>query len=156
MNYFFVFPFLASSLVLAQSSLGSRQAAQVTICSLEDSGPTLLNSTVEFQTIIVLGSEYPLLREGDCTFRFAFGDDYQTYGDRFPAKRNAQWRLMRKIFRTPICAPTARAVKGKWRGTVTREPATGTIPPDEMPIEVVIQSVSGVQNAIKRCIGTPN
>jgi hypothetical protein len=155
MGRFFALLSLISGFVLSPSAFPQGHARPVTICSLGEDGAKLLNSSVEFQTTIVLGSGYPLLREGDCVFGFAFGDDYQTFGDRFPARQNAQWRLMRKIFATPTCAPHARAVKGKFRGTVIRTPPTGTIPPDEMPLEVVIQSVSRVENAIKRCVGSP-
>jgi len=155
MKHFLALLSFTSGLVSSPSVCALEHAQQVTICSLEKHGAQLLNSSVEFQTTVVLGWEHPLLREGDCVFGIAFGDDYQTFGDRSPANRNSQWRLMRRIFATPTCAPHVRAVKGTFRGTVIRTPPPRGISPDEMPLEVVIQSVSGVENAVKRCVGRP-
>jgi hypothetical protein len=86
-----------------------------------------------------------------CKFLFAFGDDYQTFGNRFPATKNAQWKRMRQILSKTECANNVRVVKATFQGTVIRTPATGTIPPDEMGLELVIQSVSDVQPVPVKC-----
>lgn len=141
---------------------GSRAEAavkQVSVCVLEENAESLLHSKVELQVDVRLGSEHPLLYDGGCSFRFAFGDDYQTYGNRFSAKKNAEWRLMRSLLinsdNKNDCPFFVRAIKARFRGVVEREPATGTIPPDEMPFEIIFRSVFHVETIPIHCVNEP-
>jgi hypothetical protein len=124
---------------------------RVSVCSLQENAEKFLNATIEVRALIFGGIEYPRIEEGKCSFRFAGGDDYQTFGDRFRVKHNAQWDLMKKLLGTTNCASNLRVVRAKIRGTVVRVPAAGTIPENEMPMELVIQSVSEVSIVPIRC-----
>jgi hypothetical protein len=143
---------LLSIIFAACSSLWAEQdTTRVSLCSLQENPERFLNSKVELEALIFEGVEYPRLTEGKCSFRFAGGDDYQTFGDRFPVKDDGQWKLMKKLLGTTRCASNVRVVKARIKGTVTRVPATGTIPESEMPVELVIQSVSEVSRVPIRC-----
>jgi hypothetical protein len=106
---------------------------------------------VQVQAMIIAGIENPHLTEGKCWFRFVRGDDYQDLGDRFPATQNEQWMLLLKLLRVSECASNIRVARAKIKGTIIRVPATGTIPPNEMPLELVIQSVSEVERVPVNC-----
>jgi hypothetical protein len=132
------------------------QTQGLSLCSLEQHPERFLNSQVEVQGLIFSGVEYPRIRDGQCSFRFARGDDYQTFGHRFPITENEQWKSMRKLLATTECASNVRVVKAKMVGTVIRVPATGTVPPREMPLELVIQSVSDVTRVPVNCTSSPS
>jgi hypothetical protein len=69
-------------------------------------------------------------------------------------KHDGQWALMWKLLRTPPpnnCSVNTRIVRARIKGTVERVPATGTIPEDEMGLEIVIQSASEVGHVPIRC-----
>jgi hypothetical protein len=101
--------------------------------------------------LIIEGGEYGVIRDGKCLFSIARGDDHQTFGNRFPVKHDSQWDLMEKLLATTRCANNVRVVRARIRGTVIRKPTTGTIPEDEMPPELVIQSVSEVSQVPVKC-----
>lgn len=135
---------------------GSAWAVQsgkhVSLCSIQESPANFLQTRIEVNALIFVGPEIGQIQEGKCLFRFAFGDDYQTFGARFRVERDAQWDLMRRLLNTPDkCAVHARIVKARIQGTVIRIPATGTTPEDEMPMEIVIQSVSRVEHVPIKC-----
>lgn len=123
----------------------------MSLCSLQEKPERFLNSEVELEALIFAGVEYPRLTAGQCSFRYARGDDYQTLGDRFPVKHNAQWKLLKELLGTTSCASNVRVAKAKIKGTIIRVPATGTVPPNEMPLELVIQSVSEVERVPANC-----
>ncbi len=127
------------------------QAARVSLCSLQKNPGRFLNSKVEVEALVYAGVEYPRIAAGGCLFRFACGDDYQTFGDRFPVINNEQWRMLRKLLGVSECASNVRVARAKITGTVIRVPATGTRSPDEMPLELVIQSVSEVSHVPIKC-----
>lgn len=94
------------------------------------------------------------LQDDKCSFLFAFGDDYQALGRRFRVKHDRQWDLMWKLLRTSPannCSVNARIVRATIKGIVERIPATGTIPEDEMGLQIVILSVSGVEPVPIKC-----
>jgi hypothetical protein len=132
---------------------------KVSICDIEKNPNAFVHTNVEILIELRLGGEHPLLRDGQCVLNFAFGDDYQTYGNRFSAKQNAQWRLMRSLLvnsnNKNNCPFFVRIIKASFRGVVEREPATGTIPPDEMPYEIIFRSVSQVEAVPIRCVEGP-
>ncbi len=127
------------------------QTERTSVCALQENAEKFLNSSVEVKGLIFAGVEYPRINNESCSFRFARGDDYQTFGGRFPIRRNAQWKLLEKLLGTTECASNVRVVSARIQGTVTRVPATGTIPADEMPLELVIQSVSEVSPVPIKC-----
>jgi hypothetical protein len=129
--------------------LASTQRAS--LCSLQEHPDKFLNSRVEVEALIFEGVEYPRLREGKCSFRFADGDDYQTFGDRFPIKDDDQWKSMKEALAKTECASNVRVAKATITGTVVRISRTGTIPQKEMPFELVIQSVSDVSRVPVKC-----
>ena len=126
--------------------------SSVTTCELQENATNYLNALVEVRSMIILDSGHFAFIHGErCKFLFAFGDDYQTFGNQFPATKNAQWKRMRQILSKTECANNVRVVKATFQGTVIRIPATGTIPPDEMGLELVIQSVSDVEPVPVKC-----
>jgi hypothetical protein len=148
----FVLRCVAVFFVFALTTGYARGAEQVTTCVLQGEAEKFLNAVVEVHaTIIANGGHFTLIHDHQCKFLFAFGDDYQTFGSRFPVRRDAQWKSMRQILGKTECANNVRLVKAKFRGTVIRSPATGTIPPDEMRLELVIQSVSDVEPVPIKC-----
>jgi hypothetical protein len=58
---------------------------------------------------------------------------------------------MREILGRTNCANNARAVRAKITGKVVRIPATGTIPPNEMGLELVIEAVADVSRVLIKC-----
>jgi hypothetical protein len=124
----------------------------VSLCSLQEKPERFLNSEVELvEALIFAGGEYPRITAGQCSFRYAYGDDYQTLGDRFPVKHNGEWKLLKELLGTTGCASNVRVAKAKIKGTIIRVPATGTVPSNEMPLELVIQSVSEVERVPVDC-----
>ena len=124
----------------------------VTTCELQENATHYLNVQVEARSMIILGSGHFAFIHGErCKFPVAFGDDYQTFGNQFPARKNARWKRMRQILSNTECANNVRVVKARFQGTVIRIPATGTIPPDEMGLEFVIQSASEVDPVPVKC-----
>jgi hypothetical protein len=130
---------------------------KVSICDIQKNPESFLHTKVEIlNTLRLNNTEHNLLHEGSCVLNFAFGDDYQTFGDRYSAKKNAQWRLMRSLLinsnNKNDCPFFVRAIKARFRGVVERVPATGTIPPDEMPVEIIFRSVSHVEAIPIHCV----
>ena len=139
---------LLSIVVLStMNAIGSRPSLQrVSLCSIQENPDLLLNTTVEVKALMVRGFEISALHNGRCRIRYAFGDDYQTFGNRFRVKRNGQWDLMRTLLNAPNnCSVDAGRIHARIRGTVIRILATGIIPDNEMPVELVIQSVAEVE-----------
>jgi hypothetical protein len=99
-----------------------------------------------------VGGEYPNIMWGQCSFRYANGDDYQTFGNSYPARTDRQWKLMKTLLSTPECGANVRLVKATVTGTVVMVPSSGKIAPNEMPLELVIQSVSDVSHVRIKCI----
>ena len=98
--------------------------------------------------MIIIGSgHHAFIHDGNCTFLIAFGDDYQTFGKRFPAKVDDQWQKMREILSKTECANNIRAVKAMFKGTVSRVPATGIIPSDETPLQMKISRFRSLSRA---------
>jgi hypothetical protein len=124
---------------------------RVSVCSIQESPEKFLNVRVEVRALIFFGIEFGHIGEGKCVFGYALGSDYQTFGDRFSAKQDAQWNLMIELLGKSNCASNVSVVRAKIKGTVVRVPATGTIPENEMPLELVIQSVSEVSPVPLRC-----
>ena len=143
---------LVISFVLHRTAQAKQTLTHVSVCTVQINPKSLLGKKIEFSGPIVIGPEIGFIRDGDCRFRFVFGDDYQDFGKRYKPKMDAQWALMRKAFRTPnTCNVRSRFVKATIRGTVDRVPATGTIPKNEMPLQIVIQSVSNVERIDIKC-----
>lgn len=134
-------------------SLRAEQPVQpVSVCSLRDNAKKLLDTQIEVRALIFEGFlEAAFIKDGKCLFPFDGGDNYVAFGDRFPVKHDSQWDLMEKLLATTRCANNVRVVRARIRGTVIRKPATGTIPQNEMPPELVIQSVSEVSQVPVKC-----
>ena len=146
------FLLLALVLGMSYSSWAAEKAQAVSLCSIQKNPERFLHEGVEVRAVIFAGLEIDQLQEGRCLFRVAYGDDYQTFGDRFHVNHNAQWDLMRKLLKTPNnCSGKARFIKAKIRGSVEHVPAIVGIPENEMPFELVIQSVSEVEQAPVVC-----
>lgn len=128
------------------------QTAHVSLCSLQKNPEKFLHSKVEVEALVHTGVEYPRLIAGKCLFRFARGDDYQTFGDRFPVRQNEQWKQLWKLLSKSECVSNVRVAKATLEGSIIRVPATGTIPENEMPLELVIQSVSNVEHVPTNCV----
>ena len=144
--------FLELILLIQLSSLGVWAGTEkLSVCSLQEQGEKFLYAAVEIDATIFAGNEYPRIRDANCSFRFARGDDYQSFGKRFEAKQDRQWRLMKRILGIPQCASNIRVARARIVGTIIRAPATGTISADAMPLELVIQSVSGVSKVSIDC-----
>jgi hypothetical protein len=58
---------------------------------------------------------------------------------------------MKRILGSPQCASNIRVARAKIVGTIIRAPATGTTSANDMPMELVIQSVSGVSEVSIDC-----
>jgi hypothetical protein len=127
------------------------QTARISLCALQKNPERFLNSKVEVEALVFAGLENAHLTEGKCWFRYATGDDYQEFGKRFPIKDDDHWKLLQQVLSKTECASNVRVAKAKIKGTVTRVPATGTIPENEMPMELVIQSVSEVSRVPIKC-----
>ena len=97
----------------------------VSLCLLQDHPEGFLYSTVEVEGLVFAGVEYPRIISEKCSLRFAFGDDYQTFGERFPVRFDEQWTQMKKLLDTTECASNVRAAKARIRGTIIQVPATG-------------------------------
>jgi hypothetical protein len=145
-HFLLMMPFLCTML--------RAQAQRVSLCLLEKQPEKFVNSQVEVQGLIFAGVEFPRIRDGRCSFRFARGNDYQAFEHRFPITENEQWKSMKKILATAECASNVRVVKARIVGTVIRAPATGTIPDRKMPFELVIQSVFDVSRVPVYCTST--
>jgi hypothetical protein len=146
--------FVLLVLVLGKSysSLAAQNAQAVSLCSIQKNPESFLHTRVEVDAVIFAGLEVDQLQEGKCLFRVAYGDDYQTFGNRFRVKHDSQWDLMRRLLKTPNkCRGNARLIKARMQGTVERVPPTGGTPESEMPLEFVITSVSQVQPAPIDC-----
>ena len=137
--------------ILAISGQTRAQAVPISLCSLQADPEKYLNSEVQVETLVFAGIENPHLTEGKCSFRYALGDDYQVFGERFPVKHDDDWKLLQELLGKSDCASNVRTARAKITGTIIRVPATGTTPPNEMPLELVIQSVSGVQRVPVNC-----
>ena len=147
---------LAISLAIG-GLVGTRAEGEVkktSVCAIEENPESFLHAKVEFGAVLRVGSEYPSINDGRCLFRFAFGDDYQTFGDRFATKKNGQWRLMRSLIvnsnNKNDCPFFVRIVRARFRGVVERVPA-GTSPESDMPLEIIILSVSQVEAVPIEC-----
>jgi len=127
------------------------QATHVSLCALQENPEKFLNSKVQVEVLIYAGVEYPRLTAGECSFRFARGDNYQLFGDRFQVSQDEQWKLLTKLLSVSECASNVRVAKALVEGTVIRVPATGTRLPNEMPMELVIQAVSEVSHVPTKC-----
>jgi hypothetical protein len=138
-------------IILGICSSSWAQTADVSLCSLQDHPEKFLGSKVEVEALVFAGVEYPRLTAGKCSFRFARGDDYQTFGEHFPVNQDEQWTLLKRFLSTSECASNVRVAKAKIKGTVIRVPASGNRPQNAMPFEVVIQSVSGVEHVRINC-----
>jgi len=125
----------------------------VSVCTLQRNSQKLLGVEVEVSGILHVGDgHFGSIEDVKCRFRFAWGDDSQTFAAHYPIEHDTQWDLMKEALSKPACAHlNTRLVKGKFRGTLVRVPSTGTIPPNEMPIELVIQSVSEVDRVPVQC-----
>jgi hypothetical protein len=148
---------LLSAIILLISSHGvwSEQNTQrVSLCSIQRNPESFLHAHVEVHPSILVGAaHFGQLLEGKCSFRVAFGNDYQTFGHRFRVKDDDQWALMWKLLRTPPphnCV-NKRIVRANIKGIVERVPATGSIPEDEMGLEIVILSVSEIVHVPTNC-----
>ena len=116
----------------------------VTICALEQNWEHRLNQQLEIRGNIEVGGEHGLITDQGCRFLFAFGSDYQTFGNRYRATTDREWAVMWSVLHTrldPPCNFHVRVAKARMRGTLIRVPRTGTIPQDEMPPEFVIRRV---------------
>jgi hypothetical protein len=129
------------------------QTAETTLCVLQTNPERFLNSEVQVEALVFAGIENPHLAnpEGKCRFNYARGDDYQSFGKRFPVKHDSDWKLLNELLGKSDCASNIRVAKAKITGTIIRAPAMGTIPPGEMPFELVIQSVSEVARVPVKC-----
>jgi hypothetical protein len=141
----------AAAIALGICSTLCAGVKHTTVCSIEENSKKFLNAKVEVNALILAGIEYPSLKEGRCSFPYERGDDYQTLGNRFPIEHDSQWSLMRELLGTTNCASNVRVVRARIKGTVIRAPARGTIPANEMPLELVIQSVSEVSRVPISC-----
>jgi hypothetical protein len=149
---FLSFLFFAPSLFGVFAGAQTENSVQsVSLCSVQEHPERFLNFKVEVDGLVFAGVEYPRITAGNCSFRFANGDDYQTFGERFPVHHDEQWTLLKKILGATECASNVRVAKARIRGTVIRVPATGAIPENEMPFELVIQSVSEVEHVQTNC-----
>lgn len=143
---------LAAILGACLSLQAEGNTPRVSLCSIQENPEGFLHVRIDLQAQIFVGNEIGQIKEGKCSFRFAVGDDYQTFGHRFRVKHDAQWALMMKLLGAPLdCRMNARIIKARIRGTVIRVPATGTIPENEMPLEIVIQSVAEVEHVPIKC-----
>jgi hypothetical protein len=122
------------------------------LCVLQRDPESFLHSKVEVDAVIFVGMEIGQLLDGKCSFRFAFGDDHQTFGDKFHVDHDATWDRMMSLLKTPNkCAGGARVVKAHVRGVVERVPKTVGVPENEMPFELVITGVLTVQSPRAGC-----
>lgn len=142
---------LLSFIILGMCRSSWTQTAHVSLCSLQKNPERFLNSKVEVEVLVYAGMEYPRINAGGCSFRYTRGDDYQTFRERFPVNQNEQWEQLIKLLSITECASNVRVAKAKIEGTVIRTPATGTIPENQMPLEIVIQSVSLVEHVPINC-----
>ena|ERR1017187_4531689 len=138
-------------LVPIRADEGEKPVQRTSVCFLQENAERFLNSKVEVEALIFAGVEYPRITEGRCSFRFARGDDYQTFGACFTAKHDGQWKMLEKLLSVSECASNVRVAKARLKGTVVRVPATGTRSPDDMPLELVIQSVSRAEHVPVKC-----
>lgn len=152
--------FMVSS-VLIVCIPASANPRKLTICDLNSDWEHLLNKQLEIRGTIFISGEIGVITDQHCSFRFAFGDDYQTFGSRFRVKRDSQWILMRRMLTTqPTCLDGSivkgqlRIVTARMRGTLIRSPRTGTIRQDEMPPEFVIRRVYEVRQPSIACPAT--
>ncbi len=139
------------ALMVCNDVLG--QTVKTSLCALQANPDKFLNSEVQVEALVFAGIENPHLAspEGKCWFNYARGDDYQSFGKRFPVRRDSDWKLLDELLGKSDCASNIRVAKAKIRGTIIRAPATGTTPPEEMPFELVIQSVSEVARVPTKC-----
>jgi len=142
---------LLSILILSVSGNLWAKARQTSVCELQQIPESFVNTQVELRAIIIVGGEGAYIVDGKCKFIFASGDDYQTFGHQYRVKKDAQWIRMREILGRTECANNARAVRAKITGKVVRIPATGTIPPNEMGLELVIEAVADVSRVLIKC-----
>lgn len=137
-------------IVFASTLATWAQPTRVSMCSLQRTPERFVNSEVEVRALIFAG-EYPRIKSNRCTFLYTMGNDYQILESRFPIKDDDQWELLRKLLDTRECASNMRVAKARIVGTIVRVPATGTIPANEMPFELIIQSVSEVEHVPVNC-----
>ncbi len=123
----------------------------ISVCTLQDNAERYQGEEIEVRALIFAGLEYSFVKEGNCSFSYVRGDNYQAFGNRFRVKHDAQWKRLMRLLGTTNCGLNVRVAEAKIVGTVIRTPATGTIPPEEMPLELVIQSVSEVSRVPTRC-----
>ena len=137
---------------LAVSTDALAKTIRVSLCTLQSNAEKFLNSEVQVEALVFAGFENSHLTNTDakCFFN-AMGDDYQVFGKRFPVKHDSAWKLLNELLGKTDCASNIRVAKAKITGTIIRVPATGTIPPQEMPLELVIQSVSEVARVPVNC-----
>jgi len=84
----------------------------VTTCELQKNASNYLNTLIEVHSMIISGSGHFAFIHGEhCKFLFAFGDDYRTLGDQFPATNNAQWKRMRQILTAQNVQTTSESSK---------------------------------------------
>jgi hypothetical protein len=78
------------------SALGQKASA-VSLCLLQKNPETFFHSTVEVDAVIFVGMESGQLLDGKCSFRFAFWDDHQAFGDRFHVDHDVLWDRMMSL-----------------------------------------------------------
>ena len=131
----------------------SAEAKSLSVCSLQRDSQGLLGREVEVSGILrEADGHYAFIQGGKCAFRFATGDDYQSFANTYPIDHDTQWELMEETLSKPVCSHiNTRLVKGKFRGRVIRVPRTGTVPQNEMTVELVIQSASDIERVDVQC-----
>lgn len=127
------------------------QTTSISLCALQQNPARFLNSKVEVEALVFAGIENPHLAHGKCSFPYALGDDYQVFGERFPVEHDEDWKLLKVLLGKSNCASNVRIAKARITGTIIRVPATGTIEPYRMPLELVVQSVSSVERVPVKC-----
>jgi hypothetical protein len=129
------------------------QPKTVSVCALARDSQMSIGHEVEVSAILHVGDgHYAMIQDARCSFRFATGDDYQTFGNTYPVERDTQWELMKEALARPACSHlNTRLVKGRFKGKVIRVPRSGTIPQNEMPVELVIQAAADIAKVDVQC-----
>ncbi|MGB7984983.1 MAG: hypothetical protein WCF54_07480 [Terracidiphilus sp.] len=145
-----VYLLLVLSLVHDVSAQQGNQ--KISLCLIQQNPESYLHFQIEVNALLVTGIEGDRLFEGTCQFRVAYGDNYQTFGNRFNVDRNANWDLFKKLMKAPNdCSSSTKRIRAIFAGVVERVPATGTRSEDEMPLEIVLLAVSDVERVLMNC-----
>jgi len=144
---------LVAVVITVSPNVYAQPFRSVSLCSIQGDPQSFLHAHVEIHAFVVVAFEASHLESGKCSFSFSFGD----YRNRFPVKRDPQWDLMKKLLTyeqssSTTCSSIAKVVEARIRCTVEHRPATGTIPEDQMGLEIVILSVSRVKGVPQRCV----